>query len=78
MNAENKINEEYQKLAKAIPGVIKPKEKMTKINDGLIEYYGPSNPKTVLIAMGSMVGTIKDVIDEANSNWLAKKWACPP
>jgi len=77
MNAENKINEEYQKLAKAIPGVIKPKEKMTKINDGLIEYYGPSNPKTVLIAMGSMVGTIKDVIDEANSNWLAKKMGLP-
>ena len=65
-NSENKINEEYAKLAKTIPEVVKQKEKATKVNNGLIEYYGPNNPKTVLIAMGSMVGTIKDVIDEQN------------
>jgi pyruvate ferredoxin oxidoreductase alpha subunit len=65
-NSESKINEEYTKLAKMIPDVIKQKEKATKINNGLIEYYGPNNPKTVLIALGSMVGTIKDVIDEQN------------
>ena len=65
-NSEIKINEEYAKLAKIIPDVIKQKEKATKVNNGLIEYYGPNNPKTVLIALGSMVGTIKDVIDEQN------------
>ena len=65
-NAEDKINAEYNKLVKTIPSVIKVKEKMAKIDDGLIEYYGPNNPKTVLIALGSMVGTIKDVVDEQN------------
>lgn len=65
-NSKNKINEEYNKLVKTIPSAVKPKEKATKINNGLIEYYGPNNPKTVLIALGSMVGTIKDVIDEQN------------
>lgn len=71
-NAENKINDEYTKLIKTIPDVIKPKEKAVKISNGLIEYYGPNNPKTILIAMGSVVGTIKDVIDEKNKFSLSK------
>ncbi|HLD28196.1 MAG TPA: pyruvate ferredoxin oxidoreductase [Patescibacteria group bacterium] len=32
----------------------------------LIEYYGPKNPSTVLVAMGSVIGTIKDTVDEIN------------
>jgi pyruvate ferredoxin oxidoreductase alpha subunit len=36
----------------------------TSLDNGLIEYYGPKKAKTVLIAMGSVVGTIKDVVDE--------------
>jgi pyruvate ferredoxin oxidoreductase alpha subunit len=34
-----------------------------QFDNGLIEYYGTKNPKTILIAMGSVVGTIKEVID---------------
>ncbi len=34
-----------------------------KIDNGLVEYYGPKYPKTLIIAMGSMVGTIKETID---------------
>lgn len=34
------------------------------IDNGLIEYYGVNNPEVVLVAMGSVVGTIKDVVDD--------------
>jgi pyruvate ferredoxin oxidoreductase alpha subunit len=62
-NAQDLIKTEYEKLALRAPGAIKEKEAASRINNGLIEYYGPKNPKTVLVAMGSLVGTIKDVVD---------------
>jgi len=34
----------------------------SRVDNGLIEYTGPKNPETILIAMGSVVGTIKDTI----------------
>ncbi len=68
LNAKKEINKEYENLKKLIPTVIKKQENKTKVNNGLIEYYGPKNPKTVLIAMGSVVGTIKDVVDECQKN----------
>ncbi len=61
--AQKIIKNEYEELKKVIPDVIKPQEKASKINNGLIEYYGPIKPRTVLIAMGSLVGTIKDEVD---------------
>lgn len=64
--SSEEINKEYENLKKLVPEAIKAQETSTRFNSGLIEYYGPRNPKTVLIAMGSVVGTIKDVIDEEN------------
>lgn len=32
----------------------------------VVQYYGPKDAETVLVAMGSVVGTIKDTIDELN------------
>ncbi len=61
------INSEYENLKKSIPEIIKEKEKVSRHNSGLVEYYGPRNPNTILVAMGSVVGTIKDVIDEENA-----------
>lgn len=59
ITSENTIKEEYERYYKKI------KNKKIKIADnGLIEYYGHKKPKIILIAMGSVVGTIKDVIDE--------------
>ena len=49
-----------------MPTAVKKSEKETKVSNGLLEYYGPNNPTVVLIAMGSVVGTIKDVVDSAN------------
>lgn len=64
IKSQETILNEYEKLKIRVPSAIKKTEGESKINNGLIEYYGPKNPKTVLIAMGSLVGTIKDVIDE--------------
>ncbi len=45
------------------------------IDNGLIEYYGPDKPQTILVAMGSVVGTIKDAIDD-NKNVGVLKIKC--
>ncbi|MEK7557995.1 MAG: pyruvate ferredoxin oxidoreductase [Patescibacteria group bacterium] len=40
-----------------------------KINNGLIEYTGSKNPEIILVAIGSVIGTIKDTINKLpNSN----------
>jgi pyruvate ferredoxin oxidoreductase alpha subunit len=56
-------------LKNLVPNAIKKSEKNARVNNGLIEYYGPAKPKTVLVAMGSLVGTIKDVIDEETESF---------
>ncbi len=58
------IKKEYEVFKKVLGEAAKPDEHQSKINNGLIEYYGPKNPKILLVAMGSVVGTIKDVVDE--------------
>ena len=70
------INKEYSAWKK----IFKPKTKKigrykSLIDNGLIEYYGPNKPQTILVAMGSVVGTIKDVIDE-NKNVGVLKIKC--
>ncbi len=74
IDSQENILNEYEKLKVRIPNAIKRPEKASQINNGLIEYYGPKNPKTVLIAMGSLVGTIKDVVD---NNDEKKKYKFP-
>jgi pyruvate ferredoxin oxidoreductase alpha subunit len=64
--AQDVILQESEKLRSLLPDIVKKSENETKINNGLIEYYGPKNPKTVLVAMGSVAGTIKDAIDKNN------------
>jgi pyruvate ferredoxin oxidoreductase alpha subunit len=66
------IKSEYEKYLKAFPAATRPQTPPLKgegreFDNGLLEYYGPAKAKTVLIAMGSAVGTIKDVIDEKKS-----------
>jgi len=36
------------------------------INNGLVEYYGVKNPEVILVALGSMVGTILETIKSNN------------
>jgi pyruvate ferredoxin oxidoreductase alpha subunit len=35
---------------------------------GLTEYYGPKNPDIILVAMGSVIGTMKEAVDEWNAD----------
>jgi pyruvate ferredoxin oxidoreductase alpha subunit len=61
------INDEYDKFILAFPELFqKTGGKYHHSDNGMAEYYGPKNPKTILIAMGSVAGTIKDAIDEHN------------
>lgn len=41
-------------------------------SNGLIEYMGPNNPETILIAMGSVIGTIKETIKNQNKIGVLK------
>ena len=41
-------------------------------NSGLVEYYGPKNPKTIIIAIGSVVGTVKDTIESEKNVGVLK------
>ncbi|MCK5211752.1 pyruvate ferredoxin oxidoreductase [Candidatus Parcubacteria bacterium] len=70
-NSKRLILDEYEKLKETVPDIIKKTEKNAHINNGLIEYYGAAHPRTILIAMGSLVGTIKDTVDEINKGKMA-------
>ena len=63
-NSQKTILDEYQKYNK----IFNPKLQITNYklqnDNGLVEYYGPKNPKVILVAMGSVVGTIKTLIDD--------------
>ncbi len=62
------IKSEYEKYNKTIPITSSKLEiRNLKFDNGLIEYYGSERAKTVIVAMGSVVGTIKEVIDEKRS-----------
>ncbi|MBA3047666.1 pyruvate ferredoxin oxidoreductase [Patescibacteria group bacterium] len=66
------INEEYKKYHEIITKTRKHENTKTRkhentktiIDNGLVEYYGSSRPKVILVAMGSVVGTIKDAVDK--------------
>jgi pyruvate ferredoxin oxidoreductase alpha subunit len=62
--ALDSIKKEYEDFRQALPEAAKKHEAQARINNGLIEYYGPKNPTTVIVSMGSLVGTIKDAVDE--------------
>ncbi|MDA3840041.1 MAG: pyruvate ferredoxin oxidoreductase [Patescibacteria group bacterium] len=63
------IKKEYELYKKVLGEASKQDEHQSKVNNGLIEYYGPKNPKILLVAMGSVVGTIKDVVDEKSKEF---------
>jgi len=48
------IRKEYKSLTKTLGRKIS--------DDGLVEYYGPKRPTTILVALGSMIGTMRAVI----------------
>jgi len=64
-NSLNLIAKEYKlfkKTFKLPAGPVLDPRPASQIDNGLIEYTGPKNPQTILVALGSMIGTIKDTI----------------
>jgi pyruvate ferredoxin oxidoreductase alpha subunit len=64
MSALPLIDREYKNWQK-IFGQTKNKapKNIITIDNGWLEYYGPKKPKAILIALGSIVGTVKEVIN---------------
>jgi len=58
------IKKEYNLLKQVI--------KFKSNDNGLVEYYGNKNAKTIIIAMGSMAGTIKETIQKRKDVALIK------
>lgn len=67
-NSQKIINDEYLKYNK----IFKQNSKSTLFDSGLIEYSGPQKPKTIIIAMGSVVGTIKSAIENEKNVGVLK------
>lgn len=52
------IDQEYKSFHKIFPEL----KTKSAINNGLLEYTGPKSPQTIIVAMGSVLGTIKDTV----------------
>ncbi len=65
----NTITKAYRHWKKLLPSPIALKP---RFDNGLVEYCGPSQPKTLIIAMGSMSGTIKEALRDQNQVGLLK------
>jgi len=59
INSLSLIKTEYRKYQKIIHG-----QSITSQDNGLYKYYGPARPQTIIVAMGSVAGTIQQAIDE--------------
>lgn len=64
LNSLSEIKKEYIKLKKVF--------NFKNNGNGLFEYTGPKKPNTILIAMGSIVGTIKSVIKDEKTVGVIK------
>ncbi len=67
LNSLSFIEKEYKNLQKVMG-----KEIAGENDSPFLEYYGPKNADTIIIAMGSVAGTIKDVVDETKNIALLK------
>ncbi len=62
----------FQKVFKDEIGLASMPNKTGFSDDGLIEYYGPAKPETILVALGSLVGTIMETIKDRKNIGLLK------
>lgn len=62
------INQEYFNYQKILGRTTRNKDN----NNGLVEYTGPKNAQTVIVAMGSMAGTIKEALTKEKNIGLLK------
>lgn len=77
---KRRIDEDLKNILQVFPKNYKdwkkvlPSESPIKalLDDGLVEYCGPKNPETLLIAMGSIVGTIKECLKKDKKTGILK------
>ncbi|MDP2709336.1 MAG: pyruvate ferredoxin oxidoreductase [bacterium] len=70
LNASFKaIDQEYKNFNKIIP---LSKGDARGLNNGLLEYSGPKKPDTIIIALGSVVGTIKETVGQSDRIGILK------
>jgi pyruvate ferredoxin oxidoreductase alpha subunit len=74
VSATSEIKKEYQLLQK-IMGL---KTGKNIIDNGLLEYTGPKNPKKIVIALGSVIGTIKSALAGHKNVGVLKIKSCRP
>lgn len=65
------IKKEYRDLNKILGYKSTPQNK-SSFDNGLVSYLGPKNPETVLVAMGSVTGTIQEAIKNKKNIGLLK------
>ncbi len=72
INSLDTINKEFTAFNSAF-GIRHSKLNLfsPQIDNGLVEYVGPKNPTTIVIAMGSVVGTIKQTVGELKQKPLS-------
>jgi pyruvate ferredoxin oxidoreductase alpha subunit len=56
INSLKAIKEEYKNLRK----IFGQYNSRGQVDNGLIEYYGPAKPETIIVALGSVIGTIRE------------------
>lgn len=72
VSALKTINLEYQGYRKTIDAPAPYSTEKQLLDNGLLEYHGPKKPKTIMIAMGSVVGTIKETFEKSDSVGVIK------
>lgn len=75
INSLKIINQEYTSFHKKlkIKNSLEIRNSKFEIQDtGLTQYSGPKNPKTVIIAMGSVIGTIKEALKKEKNIGILK------
>jgi len=59
----NDLVESLSTIKKEYKSLIKILNRKNKDN-GLVEYYGPKKPETILVALGSVIGTIRETVKD--------------
>jgi len=65
------IKQEYQLYHKLSPRHLSNDLK-PRLDNGLIEYFGPARPETILVTMGSVAGTIQATLETEKKTGLLK------
>ena len=72
IKATHLIDREYKLYKKIIPIPDVYDNKLSQIDNGLIEYYGPKKAKAILVSFGSLVGTIKKEVEKRKNIGVLK------